>query len=437
MNKFKLTTQINIIFSFVTILGCVVFLFALNLSFNKGFENQNRSQLGIYLDHITYEYDNNSEFYATEYGNMYDDFIVIENGGVIHFSENFMNIEQRSLVVETFLEKHYNPLNLYGTFRGKYERLGALAYKGLIVNNGVDPKYAIIAVSNTAQYISDLGGDVPFYTSLAFLNILVLGNIIIWLWSSAAVKKLKDLKEVIDKMVKDDYQTPIQVEGADEVKQLAESIEHMRVEIKENEQTKKNMIQNIGHDFKTPIAVVKSYAEAIQDEMVDKTEGTKLIIKQTDILSNRVKQLVEFNKIGYLKPDEALVDVSMKDIIYQVIDHYKFLTPAKIEFIMINDWHHQMIAENFYIAISNIIDNAIRYAQKIIRITLNDQKLTIYNDGEQIDEKLIPKVFKPYEKGSKGQFGLGLAIVYETLKRFKLQVKVCNYQEGVIFKIEP
>lgn len=437
MNKFKLTTQINIIFSFVTILGCVVFLFVLNLSFNKGFENQNRLQLGNYLDHIKFEYNYNDQFFTREYGNLYNDFIIINNQGSVHFSSNILSTSKRLEIIEHFRTTYYNPYNALSEQRISYRRLGDLAIEGVIVNSDMEQKYAIIVVSNVSKYINDFGGDVPFYTSLAFLNILVLGNIIIWLWSSSTVKKLKDLKESVDKMVDDDYQKPIDLTGAEEITQLAESIEHMRKEILENEQTKKNMIQNIGHDFKTPIAVIKSYAEAIEDGMVDKTEGTDLIIKQTDILNRRVKQLVELNKIGYLKPDEEMVEVSMAEVIRQIIDHYKFLTPAKIEFDVVSDWKHKMIAENFYIAISNIIDNATRYAQTIIRITLSNKKLTIYNDGEQIDENLIPKIFKPYEKGSKGQYGLGLAIVYETLKHFNLQVKVCNKDKGVQFKIEP
>jgi len=96
-----------------------------------------------------------------------------------------------------------------------------------------------------------------------------------------------------------------------------------------------------------------------------------------------------------------------------------------------------MVRENIYVAISNIVDNAVRYVQTKIVIQLKSKKLTIYNDGEQIDEALIPKIFKAYEKGSKGQFGLGLAIVKETLDRFNLKCEVANYQNGVLFTIEP
>ena len=59
----------------------------------------------------------------------------------------------------------------------------------------------------------------------------------------------------------------------------------------------------------------------------------------------------------------------------------------------------------------------------------------IYNDGEHISNEFIETVFKPYEKGSNGQFGLGLSIVQKTLDFFCMQIKVVNEEVGVSFII--
>ena len=68
------------------------------------------------------------------------------------------------------------------------------------------------------------------------------------------------------------------------------------MKLKNNEDTKKEMIQNLGHDLKTPIAVIRSYAEAIQDG-IEGVESTDLIIKQSDLLNKKVKQIIEYSKI--------------------------------------------------------------------------------------------------------------------------------------------
>ena len=84
----------------------------------------------------------------------------------------------------------------------------------------------------------------------------------------------------------------------------------------------------------------------------------------------------------------------------------------------------------------NIIENAVRYAVKVIEIKLKDNVLTIYNDGKHIDEKFITEGFKPYEKGSEGKFGLGMSIVCRTLSIFNMKLEVRNEEVGVTFTIK-
>lgn len=74
----------------------------------------------------------------------------------------------------------------------------------------------------------------------------------------------------------------------------------MRNEILHNESTKQEMLQNISHDFKTPIAVIKSYAEAIEDGMADKSDA-KIIQNQCTNLQHKVTTLLQYNRLEYLE----------------------------------------------------------------------------------------------------------------------------------------
>ncbi|UKI51207.1 MAG: ATP-binding protein [Clostridium sp.] len=83
-----------------------------------------------------------------------------------------------------------------------------------------------------------------------------------------------------------------------------------------------------------------------------------------------------------------------------------------------------------------MVDNAKRYAQTTIKIILKNDELVIYNDGEHIDEQFLKAEFKPYEKGSKGQFGLGMSIVVKTLDFFNMKLRVKKMKNvGVSFII--
>lgn len=81
------------------------------------------------------------------------------------------------------------------------------------------------------------------------------------------------------------------------------------------------------------------------------------------------------------------------------------------------------------------MDNAFRYARGIIEITLTKDRITIYNDGEKMAQDRIEKLFKPYEKGTDGQFGLGLSIVDRMTKRMGYMTRGYNHKDGVEFEI--
>ena len=90
--------------------------------------------------------------------------------------------------------------------------------------------------------------------------------------------------------------------------------------------------------------------------------------------------------------------------------------------------------EPWRVVIENLIDNALRYAKNKIVITLKDNLLEVYNDGENIEQERLDKLFKPYEKGNKGKFGLGLSIVKKVTETYGYSVTGENMNDGVIFR---
>ena len=123
---------------------------------------------------------------------------------------------------------------------------------------------------------------------------------IIILWATLLVERINILKAEVSQLNIHQFKKPIEIQGHDEITDLSRAIENMRISIEKNEEIKQEMLQNVSHDIKTPIAVIKSYAEAIYDGISDK-EDLMIIIKQADILNKKVRQLLELNKLEYLK----------------------------------------------------------------------------------------------------------------------------------------
>ena len=91
--------------------------------------------------------------------------------------------------------------------------------------------------------------------------------------------------------------------------------------------------------------------------------------------------------------------------------------------------------ENWETILDNLLSNFMRYAKEKIKITAKQNKIILYNDGEQIDNDFLEVIFTPFRKGIKGEFGLGLSIVKKTLNVMNYDITIRNEKKGVSFII--
>ena len=144
------------------------------------------------------------------------------------------------------------------------------------------------------------------------------------------------------------------------------------------------------------------------------------------------------NKLDYLK-DNKKVDyelVDIKEIVNTAIKEFKFRR-KDVKFEVSFDKNSKFYGTHDYFetVIDNLLANFMRYTESTIKITAKNNRLTLYNDGPNIDEDLLEGIFTPFRKGIKGEFGLGLSIVKKTLLLMNYDIKVKNEKKGVSFVI--
>lgn len=304
---------------------------------------------------------------------------------------------------------------------------GSQYYYVFISNSELTSYIFMITNSN---YVSYVVKNISLQTIIIFLLVIMLTIILVFIWSNRFVYRIKSIQNHITNLPKSKYEKVYEDNTSDEIGELSKSIELMRIDIKENERTKQEMLQNISHDFKTPIAVIKTYAEAELDGVVSNDEAYRTIIEQAEILKKKVNRLLQYNSLEYLTKDKEFEEVDMKALVLDVVSAYKYQTNIKFELDLVDDVYFKGYRENLYTVIANILDNGLRYAKSLIKIVLRKDRLRIYNDGEPIDSQFLNSVFKPYEKGSNGNFGLGMSIVKKTLDFFDLNLEVKNEDFG-------
>ncbi len=273
------------------------------------------------------------------------------------------------------------------------------------------------------------------------MNILVVAVLFIFLmaWVGSLIIPLNQIKTYANK-IKNDEPATLSIKRRDEIGEVAYALQEMEEELSKQNREKEEMIQNISHDLKTPIATIKSYGESIKDGIYpyDTLEkSVDVIIEHADRLEKKVHSLIILNKMGYLLDTCPEGDnLNMNHVIEKVLLSLKVLRP-EISFIreMEPNVYFHGEEEPWRITVENLIDNALRYAKTTIRIRLRENELCVINDGKAISEERIDKLFRPYEKGSDGQFGLGLSIVYKVCTTYGYRVTAENLQEGVSFRI--
>jgi len=365
------------------------------------------------------------------FGDMEISFIIGKNNEITYSEDltDYLSKEDLKRVYEKIINNNSN-LFKFSYANKIHNHNNELIYFAYTTTDGGNSFNLLVTSSS---YVTNLVNDVSLQMILLFSTIIILAVLAIATWSIKFVGRIHHIQDQI-LAIPNSYVEPESVDYADEIGDLSRFVEQMRVQIVESENVKREMLQNISHDFKTPIAVIKSYAEAQQDGMTDE-ESSKIIITQAEILKNKVNRLLQYNSLEYLKKDKEFEDVDMNSVINDVITGYKFQTNLEIELDLKEDIYFKGYRENFTTVVDNIIDNARRYAKTKIKVVLRKDRLRIYNDGEHIDEQFLNGVFKPYEKGSKGEFGLGMSIVKKTVEFFGMKLIVKNEQIGVSFII--
>lgn len=318
---------------------------------------------------------------------------------------------------------------------GKFTYRGKTYYYSMASDNHTQK----ISITNN-DYIKEIKADI--ITSIFPILVIVLAIILtlVAVWSQKLVEKISHLKDKIDNLDNDDYVDKYNYESEDELKVLSNAIDNMKLTLKKQEDYKNQMYQNISHDFKTPLTVIKSYVEGIEDGIQNPKEGMQIIKEQVEKLEIKVHSLLYLNKLTYIKEIEDYQDeeTDIKYLLNAAVDKFKIVRSDV-------DWQVNIAdkktifkgsVDMWEAIIDNILNNFTRYAEKNVKITIKNKRITFFNDGPNIDENEFNDIFTPYKKGIHGQFGLGLSIVNQTLKFLGYEISVKNEKNGISFMIK-
>ena len=270
--------------------------------------------------------------------------------------------------------------------------------------------------------------DKTILNILVFLDIFIL--LLIFLYILKLLNPLKTITNEIENFAKGNLSTRIDINSKDEIGILANSFNTMASSLENSIKTREELLRDIGHELRTPIAKGKFAIEKIDD--FSQKELLKKIFLDLETLTN---ELIELEKLNITKLN--ITNFDAETLIIESLGKLYLDDESKIEVNMIENF--KISADLYYlsIAIKNLIDNALKYATSYpITIEVNKNRISILNKGEKLSKEL-EYYLKPFtqELSQRDGFGLGLSIVKKILDRHNFRITYEYKDHSNIFRI--
>jgi signal transduction histidine kinase len=219
-----------------------------------------------------------------------------------------------------------------------------------------------------------------------------------------------------------------------EISKLADTLTYTSEELAKADNMQKDLIANVSHDLRTPLTMVKSYAEMIRDisggDPARRNEHLQVIIDEADRLSLLVSDLLELSKLQSGRQSLAIAAFSLRETVENLLSSYSLLTEKEGFTIDFKASGRCVITGDegkVKQVLSNLINNAIKFSgdSKLVEISLTEKggavRCCVADHGVGIPKKDLKNIWRRYYKAS-GHYlrsgegtGLGLSIVKEIL----------------------
>lgn len=185
---------------------------------------------------------------------------------------------------------------------------------GRMAKNG-DEIYSVIFCTSLAR-IDEAGVVLGQLMPWIFLCLMAFSVVASWLFSRWFTKPLTKLSHATRQLAEGDYSVRVNVPETDEIGLLAADFNHMAGEVSRAAQLQRDLLANVSHDLRTPLTLIKGYAETVRDLTGDnpekRTAQLDVIVDETDRLSGLVNSVMELSKMssGTDKPEKVRFDLS-------------------------------------------------------------------------------------------------------------------------------
>lgn len=355
----------------------------------------------------------------------------ISNGGTIYASKSGGN----DLLVREVGENIKSALAeaKSGTIITEADNNGA---KGVILATYLEKDSEVLAYIFIFGYTEPIGTTLSIINALSFICsvVILIGACIVSIMiSSHIANPLVKISKNADKLITGDFHMEIKKTEYDEIATLTQNLNAASDEINKTETLRKDLMANVSHDLRTPLTMIKAYAEMIRDLSGNNPEKREkhlqVIIDETDRLTILVNDILNLSKLesGVMAMDYTVFDFSV--LLEGIISRFEVLDDTKGYQVVLDEEDKIYIKadqQKIEQVVYNLVNNAINYIgeDKLVRVRLfrknsSTARFEVADKGPGIPAEQIPYIWNRYYKIDRSEnykravkgTGLGLSIV--------------------------
>ena len=321
-----------------------------------------------------------------------------------------------------------------------------------------DGRYLVL--NKSIKGIEESAGIASRFYLIVGVGLILLGGGVTLLFSSVITKPIVEMSRVSGRIAELDFSERVHVETRDELgalgssineisEKLSRSIERLRGDIAR----RKRLVRDLSHELKTPIAVIKGYAEGLQYGVAQDADQIArycaVISAECDRMDAQIQQLLELSRLEneQMKPDLRALSVrGVFDLLAE-----RFAREAEQKNIRLSFEAPETLnirADEAMIgrAVENFLTNALRHTPDSGEIRVSalaragKMRICVYNSGSHLSKEQLERIWDVFYTGEDGGrangHGIGLAIVKSIAQLHGGSVSAENRLDGVEFCLQ-